>query len=509
MVKKQNSVLKTLFSVTSIVIIAKMFGFLKQIIIASVFGTTIETDLISLSQGFIGEFDFFIAHALVTALTAVYIKNKDDILESKSIVSGVYKIFVPISIIFALVFFLGAPFFAKIIAPSYTNELSDKLSLYIKIFAPIVILQMIISISSAVLSANKKFLWQQLIGFNQSIIIIMIVFIFKDLLGIDTLIAGFCLAAIFNVFFTGIPAKQYWGLQTKSNPFKNENIRSILRMMLPLLIGYAMIYVNQIVDKILSSNMEEGSVSALSYSSVLLNLVLTFVTSILSVLFVYITGNITKKRFSSANKLVVDSLILLISVFLPISLILCLENKDIVTVVYMRGAFEEKGVNLTSRALLGYGICIVPYCARELFARFLYGHQDSKTPMINSCIGIAVNIVLSIVLSRFWGILGIALGSSISDMICAVLNVFASKKKDKSLLFAPMIRAIPLFVLEAIICIIAFIFGNIILGEFNVWLRFVIVALIGVAGSFIVSLPLLKNTIKALNQEKNQEEISQ
>lgn len=503
--KKKSGIVKAIFSVTTIVIIVKIIGFIKQIITASFFGTTIETDLISLSQGLIGDFDFFITHALVTALTAVYIKNKENDEESKSIVSGVFKIFIPISLLFTAAFFFGSFLFAKLVAPTYNSDLQTKLSYYIKIFSPFIVLQTIISISSAVLTANKKFLWQQLVGFNQSILIIAFVLLFKEQLGIWTLVIGFCSATVFNVIFTGIPAKKYWSFNLRANPFKNSNVSSILKMMLPLLIGYAMIYVNQIVDKIISSGLEEGSVTALNYSGVLLNLILTFVTSVLSVLFVYITYNISNKNHDRASKLVTNSMILLTMVFLPVSLLVCFFSKEIVTIVYMRGSFDNHGVFLTSQALLGYGICIVPYCIKELFARYLYGYEDSKRPMINSCIGIAINIATSIALSHFFGILGIAIGSSVADVVCMLLNVASAKRKTSIKTFMPFLKSAPFFGIEAIICISSFLIGKYFFND-NIWIKFSLI-IVGFVCCIGASMPLLVKIFKEIRKEKNQEEV--
>ena len=503
--KKKSGIVKAIFSVTTIVIIVKIIGFVKQIVTAYYFGTTIETDLISLSQGLIGDFDFFITHALVTALTAVYIKNKESEEESKDIVSGIFKIFIPISLVFASVFFLGSFLFAKLVAPTYDGDLQSRLSYYIKIFSPFVVLQIIISISSAVLTANKRFLWQQLVGFNQSIFIIAFVLLFKEQLGIWTLVIGFCAATAFNVVFTGIPSKKYWSFNLRTNPFKNKNVVSILKMMLPLLIGYAMIYVNQIVDKIISSGLEEGSVTALNYSGVLLNLILTLVTSILSVLFVYITYNISKNNHDKASNLVANSIILLTVAFLPISLLVCLFNKEIVTIVYMRGSFDEHGVFLTSQALLGYGICIVPYCIKELFARYLYGYEDSKHPMINSCVGIAINIATSIVLSRFIGILGIAIGSSAADIVCALLNVIVAKRKTHLKVFKPFLKSFPFLGIEIIICVSAFLASKFFFEE-SILIKLSLI-IMGFICSVCVSMPLLIKVFKEIKKEKNQEEV--
>ena len=47
--------------------------------------------------------------------------------------------------------------------------------------------------------------------------------------------------------------------------------------------------------------------------------------------------------------------------------------------------------------------------------------QNSKTPMINSVIAVGLNIVLNLVLIRNWGYIGLAIATTISISISAIL----------------------------------------------------------------------------------------
>lgn len=496
---KKYHILKAISSVTLLTIIAKIAGFIKQMVTASSFGTTIETDLISLAQSLISDFDFFITHALVTALVAVYINSRSHIDTDKKLLGDIFKVFVPFSVFFSVAFFIFSDVLAKVIAPSYGDDLINRLSSLIRIYSPIIVLQISIAVSTSILSSNKKFLWQQFVGFNQSIIIIVAILVFRNTVGPNILIYSFCLAAVFNVVFTGIPANKYCSF-TISNPFKNNNVIAVLKMMLPLLVGYAMIYINQIVDKILSSGLPEGTVTALTYSTVLLNLVLTLITSTLSVLFVYITSRISKQDYVGASRLTISSCVLLFIVFLPVSILMCMCSEDIVSIVYKRGAFDASGVKMAAYALLGYGFSIVPYCVRELFARLLYGYKDSKHPMINSSIGIVVNIVVSVALCPLLGVFGITFGSSVSDMVCAVMNVISTKKKVGELDFKPLTHALPSICAGAVICIIVALCGHKYLDNIAALPRFIIIASIGLGGSYIVALPTVKALLRTLKK---------
>jgi putative peptidoglycan lipid II flippase len=52
-----------------------------------------------------------------------------------------------------------------------------------------------------------------------------------------------------------------------------------------------------------------------------------------------------------------------------------------------------------------------------------------RTPMKNASIGMALNIVLNVLLSFFWGIGGLALATSISAILTSILMFISLRKK--------------------------------------------------------------------------------
>ena len=55
--------------------------------------------------------------------------------------------------------------------------------------------------------------------------------------------------------------------------------------------------------------------------------------------------------------------------------------------------------------MLGFGL-------REILSRAFYSVQDTKTPVINASIAVGINIVLNLIFSRFLGIGGLTLATS-------------------------------------------------------------------------------------------------
>lgn len=439
-------------SVTGVLCLSKLLGFVKQMVTASAFGTTLETDIINLSQGLIGNVQYVLVQSLMTALIAVYIHaSSEKREESDRLVSDTIKLFIGLAAGVTAAVVVFAPQLATLLAPSYDDEARMELIRYLRYFAPVLIFLALICIFQSVLQANKRFLPGEFVGLNQSVILIILVILFADRWGADVLSVGFYCYAIWNVLYLGFAARKLWHYQP-GNPLHNPSIRKLLRMMLPLLLGYSIVYVNQMVDKMLVSGLEQGAVTALSYAAVLSNLVSTFIVTFASMLFPYITDHIVANRHLRAAEQASQMTVLLLLVFCPVSILTILCAEDIVTIAFGRGAFNAQSVAMAAMALRGYGAMILPLILREVYARLQYGYQDTKRPMINSSVGIIGNIILSIVLSRYLGILGITVASSVSVLICGVMNVFSAQKHNRDVKPQEILQVLPWLLLGGAGC---------------------------------------------------------
>lgn len=77
---------------------------------------------------------------------------------------------------------------------------------------------------------------------------------------------------------------------------------------------------------------------------------------------------------------------------------------------------------------MGYSLSFIPLALREVYSRVQYGYQDSKHPAVNSVIGIACNVTLSILLCRKFGVFGVTLASSVATLVIGMLNVQSARR---------------------------------------------------------------------------------
>lgn len=493
---KQKSIFHAVFSVTGIILIAKLAGFVKQMVTASTFGATIETDLVQLAQSFVGNIQYVLVQTLLTSFIAVYIHTRDDSEEAgKRFAMDVGKVFTLIAVCLSAVVWLLAPWIARLIAPSYSSELSTQLAGYLRIFAPALLLFVWIAVFQALLDANKRFIPGQMEGLNQSMILILFVIIFAKKFGVQTLVLAFFAYTIWNTLFLGVLSRRYWGL-SGGNPFQNPAVRQLLRMIAPLLLGYAMIYINQQVDKILASGLEAGTVTALGYAAVLTNLVNTFITAFASILFTYVTTRISRGEHEGAADLTARSASLMLLVFLPISALTVLCAEDIVSIAFGRGAFGARSVYLAGQALAGYGFTFAPLVLKELYSRFQYGYQDTRRPMVNSSISIAANIVLSIALCPRLGVFGITVASSVSVCICGILNMLTARRRNGAIRCGALLRQLPFLAAGTAVCAAVVLLGGRLWGGCAPLIRFLLSVLCGGAGYLLTVSPLLLRLLR-------------
>lgn len=495
---KQRSVFKAFFSVTGVILIAKLLGFAKQSAAAALFGATLETDLITLSQGVLADIQYVLAQVLLTAFTSVYIHMREsNEAETRRFISDTVKSFTAMILAVSALAFLASPLIARGIAPSYTPDTSSRLVGYIRLYVPLLPLFVWMAVFQSLLNANERFVPGEMVSINQSVLFLLVVFLFREKLGARSMILAFFVFTVWNLLFLGVLSRKYWSFRLSGNPFANPHVRELLHMVAPLLLGYSMIYINQQVDKILSSGLGDGAVTALGYGAVLSNLVSTFIVSFCSILFTYVTTAISKSAHEEAAGLAVRAASLLILLFLPISILTILCAKDIVTIAFGRGAFDAAAVETSAYALMGYGFIFVPLVLRELFSRFQYGYQETRRPMVNSSIGIVFNMILSILLSRRWGVLGIAAASSVSVCVCGVLNLLTSRKQNAALDFKPLLRQLPFLLLGGAACLLIAYFGNhVLLRNSSPFLRFPAVAFCGLAGYLLLTSPVLVKLLR-------------
>ncbi|HHY05631.1 MAG TPA: murein biosynthesis integral membrane protein MurJ, partial [Clostridia bacterium] len=210
----------------------------------------------------------------------------------------------------------------------------------------------------------------------------------------------------------------------------DEYLKKLLYLSLPIIISTSVNQINVLVDRTLASQIVEGGISALNYAN-RLNLFVhgIFVASIATVMYPAIAKMAAEKNISGLKKVLAEAISGINLLIVPATVGAMIFAEPIVRFLFGRGVFDEQAITLTAVALFFYALGMAGLGLRTVLSQAFYSLQDTKTPMLNATIAVVLNIILNIILSRYLGIGGLALATSISALFCTLLLFISLRKK--------------------------------------------------------------------------------
>jgi putative peptidoglycan lipid II flippase len=188
---------------------------------------------------------------------------------------------------------------------------------------------------------------------------------------------------------------------------ENPDVRKVIFLMGPRLLGVAVVQLNFWVNTNLASEMQEGSVASITYGFSLMIMAQAAIAQSVAIAAMptfsaqHALGKIDEMRNSLAASL--RGVILLA---LPASVGLILLREPLISLLYQRREFDEQDVQLVAWALLWYAAGLVGHSVMEVLTRAFYAQQDTKTPVMIGTIAMGLNVVFSIAFARWFGQIG-------------------------------------------------------------------------------------------------------
>ena len=217
---------------------------------------------------------------------------------------------------------------------------------------------------------------------------------------------------------------------------KDSNVRQVLTLMGPRLLGVAIVQLNFWVNTWLASQMVSGSVTGLYYGFSLMLMAQAVIAQSAAIAVMptfssqHALGQKDEMRSSLAATL--RSVILLA---LPASAGLILLRRPLISLLYQRGEFDSRAVEIVAWALLWYAAGMVGHAIMEILTRAFYAQHDTKTPVIIGTVAMALNIVFSVAFIKLFEFIGwmphggLALANSLATALEAIVLFIVMQKR--------------------------------------------------------------------------------
>jgi putative peptidoglycan lipid II flippase len=429
MMRIKNALFKNFAVVGSLILFAKGFGFLREILIAGELGTSVEADIylqtFAIATLIFTAFGMAISHINIPHMTLLILKK--DKIERNNYINILFSSFFITTLSIAIILAIFSPIIVKIILPALGDKDKILANRVFLIMLPTLIFISLTYISTSILQAHKRFFITTIIGipFNLLIISYLLVTDTKvELLGIMTTL-GWLLQFLIQIPFL---IKEEYRLKPVLK--RDSNIKGIFKRLMPIVIANAVIQLCLIIDQTFANNLGEGLTSALRYGSNLFITITTiFIFAISTVSFPDLSGYHIKKDNDKIRETLAYILKIILIIGLPYLIIVVFFNKEIIRIIYMRGEFDLLSVERTSFGFLAYSFLIIGYVVQEVFTRLFYSMKQYKYPFYLGFGCIILNLILTAVVSKKYGIHGIVLTTVFVMTLYAISMTISVIKK--------------------------------------------------------------------------------
>jgi len=288
----------------------------------------------------------------------------------------------------------------------------------------------VIYIFNAVLQSENNFVVPALVALPFNVLIIGFLLFYGTRFGVFgltviTLVATFIqiLPMIKPMYKGGFRYKLFLNL-------KDPLLRKMSIMLIPVIIGTGVQQINSFIERASATNFSSGSLSSLSYAWRVFALITDiFIVSISTVIYPQMVRQSADNKMKDMKATLSKSINILILVIVPLTIIVIIQSKAIIYILFQREAFTSNATSITSQVLVYYSLGLLAFGLRDFVCKAFYALQDTKTPMINSVIAMGCNIILIYVFKAVLGLKGLALANAVSTYIACLLLIISLRKK--------------------------------------------------------------------------------
>ncbi|HWA15390.1 MAG TPA: murein biosynthesis integral membrane protein MurJ, partial [Gemmatimonadales bacterium] len=409
------------------IVAGQVAGLARSILVARAFGASPELDAFYYANR-VSETIFLLVaggalgSAFIPAFTGLLVR--DEKAAAWRLASAIANaVLVTLSLLAVLAFFLAPQIVRYLIAPGIAND-PALFALTISLLRIQLISTVLFGLGGLVvgiLNAHQVFLVPALTPAMYQLGIIFGAVVLAPKMGVYGLAWGVVAGAALYLCLQLPSLFRRGGTYTLTLGWDNPSVRQVLVLMVPRLLGVAVVQVNFWVNGWLASSMPEGSMSGLSFGfSLMLMAQAAIAQSVAIAAMPTFSAQHALGQLDEMRSALAASLRGVILLAVPAAVGLILLREPLVALLYQRGEFDARSVQLVAWALLWYAAGLIGHSIMEVLTRAFYAQHDTMTPVLIGTAAMGLNVVFSFtfawVFSK-WGWMphgGLALANSLA-----------------------------------------------------------------------------------------------
>ena len=307
---------------------------------------------------------------------------------------------------------------------------------------PVMFFYAMTNIYQGILQSMDRHLSAALINLPSGIVILGYIAFFADRFGVTGLLVTVIFGLFLQFAILPLPAHRAGFRFKPVVDFKDENIRTVGRMMLPVVLGASAYQFNMFFNNTMMSAVEPESVTLFNFvQTLILSSVMTLVLAITSVKYPALTVCAAKEDMTGFRRELSGTMGAMIYLLTPIAFGLIILGHPLLELISLHGKVVPENIDTEAAFLTMYSLCIVFLGLKEIADRALYSLRITKVSAWIGVVIMVVNIVFGYILSALTplGAAGIPLGYSIG--VIAGTSWLLLRLKKEILFFGGSLKA--------------------------------------------------------------------
>jgi putative peptidoglycan lipid II flippase len=431
------NLLRALAAVSSLTMVSRVLGFVRDFFIARIFGASLVTDAFfvafkipNLLRRMFAEGAF--SQAFVPILAEYRNRDPEGI---KPLIDSVSTLLGIALVVTAALGMAAAPLIVYLTAPGFAAD-PGKYALTVQLLRitfPYIVFISLVALSAGILNTWSRFSVPAITPALLNVAFIVGAVFFADRFDPPVLVlawavfAGGVLQLAFQVpFLARLGLLPRWRLD-----FKHPGVRRILFLMAPAAFGVSVSQVSLLINQIFASMLGDGRVSWLYYADRLMELP----AGVLGVAVGTILLPSLSKYHAQANqaeyaKLLDWGLRLTVLLAVPSAVGLAVLALPLVAALFQYGRFTPDDAWMTQRALIAYSVGLVGMILVKILAPGFYARQDVKTPVKIGLLTLVATQAMNFAFIGPFQHAGLALAIGLGACLNAFLLFYLLKNKQ-------------------------------------------------------------------------------
>lgn len=433
---KSTSLLKSSSIVSLLTLLSRILGLVRDVVIAQQFGARADAFFVAFKipnffRRLFAEGAFSVAFVPVLS----EYRNQGTHAEVRLLVARVSGMLGLALLAVTVLALLLADYLPYIFSPGFRSD-PDKFTLtgeLLRITFPYLLFISLTAFASSVLNAYGRF---AIPAFTPILLNACLIFAALGMTSwfeqpLFALAWGVLLAGLIQFVFQ-LPFIARLGLLVPPSINNNDaGVRQVGKLLVPALFGVSVSQINMLLDTLLASFLEDGSVSWLYYSDRLNNLPLgIFAIAIGVVILPALSGRYAAQDSEAFSKTLDWAIRMVLLLALPAALALIVLATPLMATIFYHGEITAYDVSQMTLSLQAYAFGLLAFMLIKVLAPGYYARQDTKTPVRVGVQAMVLNMLFNLILVWPLAHVGLALATSLSAFFNAGLLYIGLRRQQ-------------------------------------------------------------------------------